>query len=229
MAYNINNEKWYLAAGGWRQFTGKHPKPGFGDNHPPVIRVLGFDPGKVNFAWSVTDHIISNTNMVSCVVYSGLVPDMPISLKDELLAGFVKPSNFLYTKIGDYQPDSIIVERFMAQGLRVGTTIEISNIIAGILLSESMSLDIDDFHMVTAVTWKNAFNRMLGHKDALKETYKVCAATPHQVDASLMGCWIASSMLLCEPFESIADEDSLARFLESLELTSQHKLRNIRK
>lgn len=192
-----------------------------------MLRVLGFDPGKVNFAWSVTDHVVTaRYGMVSRVVESGMVRDLPEGMLGDMAVATRGFSNLATALHGKFAPDAVVAERFTASGLRVGTTIEISNMLAGVLAYECR-LRYRPMHMVASVTWKNAFNNAAGDKEALKDVYRVCAATPHQVDASMLGCWLASDMVLCRPFESVSG-DSLAPFLESIEATSTERLRNVR-
>ena len=191
------------------------------------VKVLGFDPGKTNFAWSLTEHVATPLRMTSRVVTSGLLPSTIGDLTNDLVKEIDQLDDFLHGLMCEHAPDVVASERFMAQGLRVGTTIEIANIIMGVLLYKSLH-HATPMYVTPAVTWKNAYNRAAGRKKALDDVYKACAATPHQVDASLISCWVASEELLCDRFESVADEDSLIEFLESLESTSTHRLRRIR-
>lgn len=219
MNLDAGNRRWYMRDGGWKNQES--------DSHPPVLRVLGFDPGKVNFGWSVTDHVVTlRGGMASRVVASGMVPELPGDLSGDVADGIRPFSDFATRLRSRFVPDAMSVERFMASGLRVGTTMEIANLLAGVL-AHFCRLSETAMYMVPAVTWKTAFNRAMGGKDALKDVYAACAATPHQIDASLVGCWAASEMCLCAPFESLAG-DRLVPFLETLETTSTGRLRNVR-
>ena len=229
--HTVDDREWFTAAGGWLQFSDwRESAANPHHDHPPVVRILGFDPGKVNFAWSITDHIISpGLDMLSRAVASGLVPDVPQSMSGDLTEAVGAPTGFVRELVTEYTPiTSVVAERFMASGLRVGTTIEVANLMAGVFLHMCWSRTGTPMEMVPAVTWKNAFNRAAGYGEALKDVYGSCAATPHQVDASLLGCFAASAALSCDPFESVASDGGLAAFLETLEMTSRQRLRAVR-
>ena len=199
-----------------------------------VVRTIGMDPGSKNFGWSVTDHWIDDhwiddkPRMVSETVASGMFLEPLSDLKAKDLTKAAEPyKDAFYGLAYGYQPNAVMIERFMASGLRVGTTIEVANIMAGVTITVCQDAGLE-MYMTPAVTWKGYFNRAFGYKEALKDVYRSCAATPHQVDASLLGVFCASTLLDCEPFESISEEEDLIFFLASLQDTSETRLRRIR-
>ena len=85
--------------------------------------------------------------MLSRVVDSGLLPDVPTSMIEDLSVSVDKTTRFISELLVKYMPTTVIVERFMAQGIRVGTTIEIANVFAGIILYRSWEMNLSLIHI----------------------------------------------------------------------------------
>lgn len=82
-----------------------------------------------------------------------------------------------------YDPQLLIMERFQTRG-HGGPLIELVATMNAVISTIDRSKPCK---LVTAATWKNAFNRRFDVD--LKELYRECATTPHQLDAVLIGCF----------------------------------------
>lgn len=193
-----------------------------------MIRILSFDPGEKNFAFSVTEHKTEGQLLKSRCIDNGLIKNTITDLKDSVnyaaqAKAFVQEIELLRTK---YEIDHIALERFMGRGIKVGTTSETTNIMIG-LLTSSMWKYNDDVILVNAAVWKNAYNAV--RKDSLtssqlKDEYKLICTTPHQFDATLIGVFIASSFYEVRPFKPFYDEGFRNKLMTSVERTSREPL-----
>lgn len=138
-------------------------------------RILAFDPGSVNMGISLVEltdlpHVRANATM------SNPIHDIKYFMHDRRL--------FLHevkTWISLYGPTAIVAERFQARGLR-GPTVECVSMMLGVL--SMLKLPV---LFITASTWKNNFQRRFGVN--LRDVYREIRTTPHQLDASLIGCY----------------------------------------
>lgn len=229
--------------------------------------MLSFDPGSRNFAWCVSEHKWDGVQR-SRVVANGLMDSVKqLEGVDQFVAGGLQEVvaeledlMWWYMQKGAgldarNMMDCICIERFMARGVMVGGTSELTNMIIG------AAVMLDDMYrktfgkgvglglkVITPASWKNAFDRMLG-KGKLKETYKMCRAKEHQLDASLIGCYAASRIfnarqrrlqkkagekvlakdVLVVPFEHLKVRGAMDKLLLDVESTSREDLINRRR
>jgi len=144
------------------------------------LTILGADPGKNNFGYSIVKvkfeppfrYQIAKTGLVKNVVY-------------DLTKGVRAQSKAFRKEVGsilkEYEVDVLIAERYQNRGRMMGNTIELVNYMLGVM----DSLRTQDFVLITASQWKNAFNR---HYD-LKEFYKEIPMIPHRIDAALIAIY----------------------------------------
>lgn len=179
-------------------------------------RILSCDPGTRNFGISC----VGVKNGRPDVIASALL-EHPIT---QLTSGFMAQrdlySNELRRWIELYDPDVFIAERFQTRG-NGGPTIELVSVMIaflGIIRKKPIKY-------VVASQWKNDFNKHHGEgdKEFLKGLYSDCLATPHQLDASLIGIYGLETAL---QRKLVYKPDQIIRQVES---TSRMDLRKPRK
>lgn len=139
--------------------------------------ILAFDPGSVNMGISLVEiqkdgkpRIIANATMMNPI------HDIPCFMSQQ--KEFV---NEVQSWIDRFHPRAIVAERFQSRGLR-GATVECVSMMLGILsMFELPTL------FITASTWKNQYQKRFNVN--LRDVYKEIKTTPHQLDASLIGCF----------------------------------------
>ena len=196
-----------------------------------VLRVLSADPGAKNFAISVNDHKINGSGIMVSKVLNTYIMENPIK-KVTPQAGrdasmFLSEFSELCERFGPF--DLFIAERYMARGVMVGGTIEVVGFMLG-LTTHYMRMHMPecDIDLVSAAAWKNSYNSVYKDKKALAQAYKLCAATPHEMDAAFIGLYGASKLLKVKPFTSISEEKARDKLLMRIENASRAPLRNIR-
>lgn len=139
-------------------------------------RILAFDPGSVNMGISIVDlydnlpHVRANATM-----------NYPIHDITQFMAEKRKFLEEVNAWVSKYRPQAIVAERFQSRGLR-GATVECVSMMLGIL--STLNLPV---LFITAATWKNNYQRRFNCN--LRDVYKTLNNTPHQLDASLIGCY----------------------------------------
>lgn len=138
-------------------------------------RILAFDPGSVNMGISIVElNKIPTVRANATMMHP--IHDIKQFMKEKRL--FV---NEVSQWIEYYKPTAIIAERFQSRGLR-GATVECVSMMLGILSTFNLPCCF-----ITASTWKNNYQRRFNVN--LREIYKTLYNTPHQLDASLIGCF----------------------------------------
>ena len=139
--------------------------------------ILAFDPGSVKMGISLvelrkdgTPRIVANATMMHPI------HDIPSFMSQQ--REFV---NEVKSWIEQFQPKAIVAERFQSRGLR-GATVECVSMMLGILSTFNLPT-----LFITAATWKNQYQKRFDVN--LRDVYKEIATTPHQLDASLIGCF----------------------------------------
>lgn len=139
-------------------------------------RILGFDPGTKNMGISCIE-LRGN----KCYVLANATMEHPLH---DIKAFMIQRDAFLSEVqywITTFEPDAIVAERFQTRGLK-GPTIELVSMMLGIL--GMLNLPV---LFVPAVVWKNKFQKRFCCD--LREMYGEINTTPHQLDASLIGCY----------------------------------------
>ena len=139
-------------------------------------RILGFDPGTKNMGISCVELRGSK-----CQVLANATMEHPLH---DIKAFMSQRDAFLQEVqlwINTFEPQAIVAERFQTRGLK-GPTIELVSMMLGIL--GMLGLPV---LFVPAVVWKNKFQKRF-YCD-LREMYGQISTTPHQLDASLIGCY----------------------------------------
>ena len=139
--------------------------------------ILAFDPGSVNMGISLvmlrkdgTPQVLANATMMHPI------HDIPKFMQQQR-----KFLAEVRSWIDTFHPNAIVAERFQSRGLR-GATVECVSMMLGVL--STLGLPV---LFITASTWKNQYQRRFGVN--LRDVYKTIPTTPHQLDASLIGCF----------------------------------------
>lgn len=169
------------------------------------MRVLSFDPGTANFAFSVQDYSYKNGKLSAEVVGTGMFTRCITQLHGKHMHHQIRRFKSAMIKLRDtYKPDMVSIERFQSRGLK-GTTIECICIMIGLMLHIFKKQEPKIF---LASTWKNRINRLVD----LKATYtqygmqlKASTKTPHELDATLIGFYIATRHFGMGDFANFTD------------------------
>lgn len=176
-----------------------------------TVRILSFDPGTQNFAFSVQEYTFVDGKLSMKIIGTGMftkcVTQLTGNHMNKQIRKFVAAMKKLDKK---YKPDRIFLERFQSRGL-TGTTIECINIMIGLILFIFASKEPNIY---LASTWKNRINKKLigtyEGKKQLDATYKDFGLqrkhslkTPHELDATLIGVYSASRLFGLEDFSGI--------------------------
>lgn len=177
------------------------------------ITLVGLDPGKNNFGFSVVKvkfeppfrYKVVTTGLVENVVY-----DLTKGIRFQSRP-FKKEVSSLLRSNG---ADVLIAERYQNRGRMMGNTIELVNYMLGVM----DSLRVQDYVVITASQWKNAFNR---HYD-LKEFYKEIPLVPHRVDATLIALYGAHQYLdeSSKQFDFLSDDKSVQTLRDRISATA---------
>lgn len=138
--------------------------------------ILAFDPGSVNMGISLVKTYKGKAKVVANATMMHPIHDIPLFMTQQ--REFV---NEVKQWIDQFHPSAIVAERFQSRGLR-GATVECVSMMLGILSTFGLPV-----LFITAATWKNQYQRRFGVN--LREVYKEIDTTPHQLDASLIGCF----------------------------------------
>lgn len=138
-------------------------------------RIISFDPGSVNMGISIVE-LLDKPVVRANATMMHPIHDIKIFMKEK--RKFVAE---VQDWIDKYEPTAIIAERFQSRGLR-GATVECVSMMLGILSTFDLPCCF-----ITASTWKNNYQRRFNVN--LRDVYKTLYNTPHQLDASLIGCF----------------------------------------
>lgn len=150
------------------------------------MMLAAFDPGSKNFGVAVVDPATLK------ILAHWLNPYTVQTLGEDKrpqIAGYKK---FLRDMKRKHNCTHLIAERFQARGSLSGISIEVVSFMLG--LAESSFPNSTRF--VIASQWKTAYNRSgldlrALYKELWQKPYRI---TPHQIDASLIGMWVACKL-----------------------------------
>lgn len=164
------------------------------------IRVLAFDPGSTNFAWSVIEVTRPfNARLLATGMLLNTIKEIKNHI-DVQISAFEYEVTQLCT---EYKVDHLIAERFMYRMGIKGITMELVNIMIGSLqtLWAARLTRPNTLLLVTAAQWKNEWNRL----SDLKSFYNEAKCTVHQVDSIGIGLYGAACWLNVKPFCDIVN------------------------
>ena len=147
----------------------------------PKYRVLAMDPGSRNFGIAAV-----GTDGRKPIVLANAQIRFPVN---DLVKFADRREMFLEEIIpwfDRFKPRALVAERFQTRGgASMGPLIEQVSVMLGII--SMITVPLLPIRLITASTWKNAFNRR--HQCDLKEIYPTVHTEPHPFDASLIGVW----------------------------------------
>ncbi len=184
------------------------------------ITVLALDPGIVNAGYSVVSARLINNKLQYKVDETGKLKHTVYDLKQEIVEQTTGYCNEMNRLAKNYGVTHCIAERFQARGFR-GHQGEGIGIMLGSLIQMLTKEYSTEIRLVTAATWKNAFNRMAD----LKSFYPQVRLEPHEVDATLMALFLASSVFGIKPFEHIKSKSKQRSLIKSIENKTTSKLK----
>lgn len=173
--------------------------------------ILSMDPGTNNYAWSVIN--VSRPFEVE-VLASGMIKNTVNSLVGNVAQNADEFRTEVDALLKEFDPDFFIAERYMSRG-HGGTTIELVNIMIGIVIS-MWTKNADRLKLIPAAQWKNEWNK---HSN-LVEFYSKVSCTVHQIDAIGIGIYGAAFWMDEVPFNSIAELEP--RLVQQIEKTSRN-------
>lgn len=179
-------------------------------------RILACDPGTKNFGIACVGVRDGKVDVIASAVLTHPMYELTADVmrQRELFSKEIRQWFKLYS------PNLVIAERFQTRG-NGGPTIETVSLMLGLLGAFKRI----PYKYVIAGQWKNAFNKRWanGDKEFLKDLYKDCRTTPHQLDASLIGVYGLEYALRVEL------KYNPNRMIEMVETTSRMELRRPRK
>lgn len=142
--------------------------------------ILAIDPGSVNFGCAVVDPARMK------ILAHGLNPFTITGLKPGVSQQLEEYTKFLRA-LKDRNCVYAVAERFQSRGLQ-GMSVELVNVMLGVLLTEFPG----KCRLLIASQWKNSYGR--GGLDLKNFYLTMRPVTPHQIDACLMGVWLACKL-----------------------------------
>ena len=190
-----------------------------------TIRVMGLDPGPVNFSLALVDVKYNRKRVSPTVVTSTMLNNTLFSMENATnrLKRMVKEIE-RHLLVDGVEVGLIVCERFQSRGLR-GLTTETTNVMIGALLIYlSTKYPHIKLRLTTASTWKNKLNKVVN----LKELYKRVRTTPHQLDAVCMSIFAGYKRFNPDiMFKNLESNRQLTILVSGIEKTSRIELRKI--
>lgn len=148
-----------------------------------IERVLAFDPGTSNFAWSMLD----KNRVIACGFIKSTISDLTDISMESQIKVFVK---FIRNLIKKFNPQMVVAERFMVRGRWLGASCEKINVMLGVVGYLCVSKGIK-YRLITSALWKNRVQKDRD-KTYLNERYKRMKdikIPPHVIDAAFIGAY----------------------------------------
>lgn len=150
------------------------------------LTVCGMDPGKSNFAYSIVKVAFEEPFRYK-VVTTGMVENVVFDLTKGVRQQSKLFKREAWKILKTHQVDVLVAERYQNRGRMRGNTIELVNYMLGVLDQARTQ----DYVVITASQWKNAFNRFY----CLKDFYGEVELVEHRIDATLIALYGAYQYL----------------------------------
>ena len=170
------------------------------------MRIFSADPGTKNFAFAITEHVMVNGKMRSKIIGTGMLNKALTKLNGDIVKDIKAFERELVAIRNKYKPDLAAFERFQSRGLK-GTTIECINMMLTIMVQVFSK---QSPKLLLASTWKNRVNKRVDLKAAYKDyglSRKRSPKTPHELDATLIGFYIATRYHGMTDFQNFTEEN----------------------
>jgi hypothetical protein len=144
-----------------------------------LSRIFSHDPGSTNYGMAIVE---ANQDGTVRIVANSLCmePVNDLTLFNEQRKSYIAEID-RWVKL--YHPDGLVAERFLSRGLQ-GSLGEYVSCMIGFT---AQKYDHMPFFAPMAATWKVPLQKRFGFD--LKELYKECGTTPHQLDACFIGIY----------------------------------------
>lgn len=148
--------------------------------------VLACDPGVKNFGVATFYEQRRSWLLEDSILYDNLITELTDENYQDQVKQFLYEWNTRFAAIGNLALTEgiLVMERFQPRGHK-SNIIEKVNVMIGLLTGWAMQSGWE-VKLVTPAIWKNAFHRKFPGRE-LADYYKEVKATPHQVDAALIG------------------------------------------
>jgi hypothetical protein len=144
-----------------------------------IARVFSMDPGSTNYGMAVVEATLDGkVRVVANSLCSNPVYDLT-QFNEQRKAYIAEIDKWVKL----YEPGGLVAERFLSRGLQ-GSLGEYVSCMIGFTAQEYDHLS---FLAPMAATWKVPLQRRFEFD--LKELYKQCGTTPHQLDACFIGIY----------------------------------------
>jgi len=160
------------------------------------LTVLSFDPGKINFSFSVSD-VHLETGLKYRIKTTGMIENTVTDLTGDIESQSRRFKREVQKIIKGYGADVLIAERFQVRGRFMGGSAELINIMLGIMATSRI-----EKKFITAAQWKNSFNKVYD----LKKFYKEIPLVDHRIDAALIGIYGSSFFTGSKHFDCIRND-----------------------
>lgn len=187
---------------------------------PPMLTVMAHDPGSANYGFAVVRAQTAPRNRLKVTILkNGLCPDKVKVLKSgsHLRASLLAYRKWYAQVVREYNVQFLVAERFMTRGGK-GPTIEAINMMLGVLLCGDLPCKV-----MPASQWKNAVRRAGVELD---DWYTWAKITPHQLDACLIGVYMASVLYGHKGFDGVPLKTLFKKLVLEAEKTSTEPLIN---
>jgi hypothetical protein len=147
--------------------------------NPDAARVFSMDPGSTNYGMAVVEEDSEGgVRILANSLCSNPVHDLT-QFNEQRKAYIAEIDQWIKL----YEPKGLVAERFLSRGLQ-GSLGEYVSCMIGFTAQEYDHLS---FLAPMAATWKVPLQKRFGFD--LKELYKQCGTTPHQLDACFIGIY----------------------------------------
>jgi hypothetical protein len=144
-----------------------------------IARVFSMDPGSTNYGMAVVEATLDGkVRVVSNSLCSNPVYDLT-QFNEQRKAYIAEIDQWVQL----YEPSGMVAERFLSRGLQ-GSLGEYVSCMIGFT---AQKYDHLSFFAPMAATWKVPLQKRFSFD--LKELYKQCGTTPHQLDACFIGIY----------------------------------------
>lgn len=187
--YDKSNCRWVATAKAL-----KSPFPVVSDKVPPIIRILGMDPGTVNNAFCKA--VFDGKKKVMTSLELGFIQNPFRNLKEgpddvgktlvpQMEQGGIMFINELRVLMGGFKPHYIITERFQSRPGAGTKTSELVNMMHGMvfILAQQGGVAV---RYPLASSWKNWCKTSFELEELYKWAHKTYKLPPHPVDALMM-------------------------------------------
>lgn len=197
--------------------------------------VLANDPGSTNSGYCLALYRLKEGVLERRILECGL---LPVTLKElklddvaTVMKGVLEHSLLPILNRHRLIPHIFVAERFMQRrggSISGGTGEKVSMMIA--LLANHLHQFQTHSRLVTSAQWKNRLNKVLKQSGkSIDDFYRLTRTTPHELDACLIGEYIAAKHFNIDPFIGFNKKTVAFSFMTLVETKTTGQLRRVAK